>query len=65
MAAAVRNTVTLGMPLEEACRMASAYPADFLDLGGELGRIAAGYRADLVLLDDALTVQGSWIAGCA
>ncbi len=65
MAAAVRNTVKLGVPLEEACRMASAYPADFLGLGGELGRIAPGYRADLVLLDDALTVQGSWIAGRA
>jgi N-acetylglucosamine-6-phosphate deacetylase len=65
MASAVRNTVKLGVPLEEACRMASAYPADFLGLGGELGRIAPGYRADLVLLDDALTVQGSWIAGCA
>jgi N-acetylglucosamine-6-phosphate deacetylase len=65
MASAVRNTVKLGVPLEEACRMASAYPAEFLGLGGERGRIAPGYRADLVLLDDALAVQGSWIAGRA
>lgn len=63
MAAAVRNTVRLGLPLEEACRMASTYPAEFLGLGSELGRVAAGYRADLVLLDAALQVRGSWIAG--
>ena len=64
MASAVRNTVQrLGLPLEEACRMASTYPADFLGLGGELGRIAPGCRADLVVLDDAMQVQGSWIAG--
>jgi len=64
MASAVRNTVQrLGLPLEEACRMASQYPAEFIGLGGELGRIAPGYRADLVVLDDALNVQGSWIGG--
>ena len=64
MASAVRNTVQrLGLPLEEACRMAAQYPAEFLGLGGELGRIAPGYRADLVVLDEDLRVQGSWIAG--
>lgn len=64
MASAVRNTVQrLGLPLDEACRMASQYPAQFIGLGGELGRIAPGYRADLVVLDDALDVQGTWIAG--
>ncbi|BDU15015.1 N-acetylglucosamine-6-phosphate deacetylase [Lysobacter auxotrophicus] len=64
MASAVRNTVQrLGLPLDEACRMASQYPADFIGLGGELGRIAPRYRADLVVLDDALNVQGTWIAG--
>ena len=66
MASAVRNTVELlGLPLEEACRMASRYPAEFLGLGDELGRIAPGYRADLVLLDSDLQVRGSWIAGAA
>ncbi|GAB3101268.1 N-acetylglucosamine-6-phosphate deacetylase [Lysobacter terrae] len=64
MATAVRNTVErLGLPLAEACRMASAYPAQFLGLGDELGWIAPGYRADLVLLDAGLQVQGSWIGG--
>ena len=49
MAGAVRNTVQrLGLPLEEACRMASTYPAEFLGLGGELGRIAPGFRLSLI-----------------
>ena len=66
MAAAVRNSVRmLGLPLEEAVRMASTYPADFLGLGESHGRIAAGYRADLVLLDDDCRVQQSWIGGVA
>lgn len=64
MAGAVRNTVQrIGLPLDEACRMASTYPADFLGLGTELGRIAPGYRADLVWLDADVQVLGSWIAG--
>ncbi|MCF7222927.1 N-acetylglucosamine-6-phosphate deacetylase [Marilutibacter chinensis] len=64
MASAVRNTVRrLGLPLDEACRMASQYPADFLGLDHEYGRIAVGYRADLVMLDEGITVQGCWIGG--
>ncbi|MET4729693.1 N-acetylglucosamine-6-phosphate deacetylase [Lysobacter enzymogenes] len=64
MAGAVRNTVQrLGLPLDEACRMASTYPAQFLGLDGEFGKILPGYRADLVALDDALFVRDSWIGG--
>ena len=64
MASAVRNSVhLLGLPLDEACRMAAQYPAEFLGIGGERGRIAAGYRADLVLLDEEVRVRRSWIGG--
>ena len=64
MASAVRNTVRLlGLPLDEAARMASRYPAEFLGLGDTHGRIAPGYAADLVLLDDAVRVRATWIAG--
>lgn len=64
MATAVRNTVhLLGQPLAEAARMASTYPARFLNVDDRLGHIARGYQADLVLLDDALQVRGTWIAG--
>jgi N-acetylglucosamine-6-phosphate deacetylase len=64
MAAAVRNTVQLlGLSLDEAVRMASTYPAEFLGLGDSHGRIAPGYRADLVLMDDDYRVWQSWIGG--
>jgi N-acetylglucosamine-6-phosphate deacetylase len=53
----------LGLPLEQAARMASAYPAEFLGLADELGRIAPGYRANLVLCDDRLQVIETWIDG--
>jgi N-acetylglucosamine-6-phosphate deacetylase len=64
MAGAVRNAISmLGLELTEAIRMASEYPADFLGLGNELGRIAPGYRANLALIDDSLHVRRTWIDG--
>lgn len=64
MATAVRNSVAmLGVSLEEAARMASAYPAQFLGIGDRYGRIAPGYHADLVALDGDLQVVDTWIGG--
>jgi N-acetylglucosamine-6-phosphate deacetylase len=64
MASAVRNAVQrLGLALPDVLRMASLAPASFLRLDHELGRIAPGYRASLVLLDDGLNVQQTWIDG--
>jgi len=64
MAGAVRNAITLlDLTLEEALRMASQYPAQYLGLGQMLGKIAPGYRADLALLSDHLEVKRTWIAG--
>ena len=64
MASCVRNAVSLlGVSLPEAVRMASLYPAEFLGLSHELGRIAPGYRANLVLADDKLNVLETWIDG--
>jgi N-acetylglucosamine-6-phosphate deacetylase len=63
MAAAVRNTVQmLGLSLDEAVRMASTWPAEFLGLSESHGRIAPGYEADLVIMNDG-RVQQSWIDG--
>jgi N-acetylglucosamine-6-phosphate deacetylase len=63
MAAAVRNTVaTLGVDLAEALRMASPYPAAFIGLAHSHGRIAPGYAADLVAVDDGHVVE-TWCAG--
>jgi len=64
MASAVRNVMTqTGVPLRTAAAMASAVPARFLGLQEETGTIAAGLRADLVLVDDDLTVLRTWIGG--
>ena len=64
MAAAVKNAVEmLEIDLARAVRMASEYPAAFLGLDGELGKIAAGYRASLVQADEDLNVKATWIDG--
>lgn len=64
MASALRNTVAmLGVPLEEAARMAATYPAEFLGLGASHGRIAEGYRANFTVLDSGLRVTETWING--
>ncbi|WP_260923277.1 N-acetylglucosamine-6-phosphate deacetylase [Novosphingobium sp. 9] len=64
MAAAVRNTVSMvGLPLEEALAMASAYPAAFLGMADQRGTIAPGFAADFAWLDAQGYPRGTWIAG--
>ena len=65
MATAVRNCVTLlGVPLTDALRFASRAPAEFLGLGDRFGRIAPGYRADMVAFDPThIRVYGTRLAG--
>jgi len=66
MAAAVANMIAQGrVPLRQAVAMATTTPAAFLGLGDTRGAIAAGFAADLVLVDDAFTVHQSWIAGAS
>ncbi len=61
---AVRYCVeVLHVDLTEALRMAALYPAAFLGLDRELGRIAPGYRANLVHLTEDLAVTRTWIEG--
>jgi N-acetylglucosamine-6-phosphate deacetylase len=65
MASAVRNCVSLlGLPLERALAFASREPAKFLGLGDRLGRLAPGYRADMVAFAPAtVEIIASWVAG--
>lgn len=64
MATGVRNLVGMvGLPLAEASRMASAYPAAWLGLDRTHGRLVAGQRADFAVLDDGLVVTETWISG--
>jgi len=65
MASALRNCVRLlDVPLETALRFVSTNPAEFLGLGHWLGRLAPGYRADMVAIDPAaVEVLDTWVAG--
>ncbi|MGR9244158.1 N-acetylglucosamine-6-phosphate deacetylase (plasmid) [Rhizobium leguminosarum] len=53
----------LGLPLEEALRMASAYPADAVGIAEQKGRIVPGADADFILLTPELALKSSWIGG--
>ena len=65
MASAVRNCVELlGVPLTLALTFASLNPAKFIGLGDSLGRLAPGYRADIVAFEPGgVNVQETWVAG--
>lgn len=66
MASAIRNCVKLlGLELSEALRMASLYPAQFLNIDDKVGKIAPGLKANLTLLDEDLQVVDTWIDGIA
>lgn len=53
----------LDLPVEEALRMASLYPAKFMRMEHTHGRLEAGRAADLVLLDNELCCQRCWRNG--
>lgn len=62
MPAAVRTMVRAGIPLADALVAATAVPADVLRRR-DVGRLETGRRADLVALDDDLTVLAVLRAG--
>ncbi|MBP1887247.1 N-acetylglucosamine-6-phosphate deacetylase [Sinorhizobium mexicanum] len=53
----------LGLPIEEAVRMASAYPADVMGMASHKGRLLPGTDADFVLLTPELGMKSTWIGG--
>ena len=66
--------VASGLSPLEALRAATTWPADFLDRVGEVGTVAAGARADLVMVDGdprqdvavlrhprAVMLRGAWL----
>ena len=52
-----------GCPLWQAVRMASLTPAEIIGAAGELGSLAPGKRADVLLIDDEVNVAGVWVGG--
>ncbi len=54
---AVKNCVEYaGIPLDEALRKATAYPAQLIQ-ANDIGKIEAGYKANLVIFNDNFEVQ--------
>lgn len=61
---AARNVVRyLDIEVEEALRMASLYPAEFLAVDGHFGRISAGYTANFIVVDSKLNLVATWVNG--
>ncbi|WP_188069557.1 N-acetylglucosamine-6-phosphate deacetylase [Brevibacillus brevis] len=61
---AVGNMVTLsGVSLPDAVEMASLTPASILGFGERKGRLAAGYDADITVLNTQFDVTMTFIAG--
>jgi N-acetylglucosamine-6-phosphate deacetylase len=64
MLSCVRKAVQLlDLPLEEALRMASLYPAEAVRQQDQLGRLAPGYVADFAVLTPELDHVATWIDG--
>ena len=59
---AVRNACALGLDLAEVLTAATEAPAALLGRG-DLGRLRPGARADVVVLEDDLTVRETWVDG--
>jgi len=53
---ALRNMVELGVPLDEAIRMLTVYPARVLGIENRKGALAPGSDADLVVFDEKLNI---------
>lgn len=55
----------IGIELADALEMATHTPARFLKVNRQYGRIAPGFKASLLHLDDELVAQQTWIDGLA
>lgn len=53
----------LGWPVPEAIDLLSARPAAIAGVGDRKGRLAAGYDADLLVLDEHLRPWRTWVRG--
>lgn len=60
---ALRKAVSFGIPLEDAVYAATAAPAHVIGKENEIGSIAPGLCADLVMLDESLKLRAVYING--
>ena len=59
----LQNVVSFGLPLEDAITALTITPAKAVRLDGEIGSLAVGKRADLVLLNSDLTLDSVYVDG--
>lgn len=60
---ALRNVVSLGIPLPDAVRMLTLNPASLLGIELKKGSLRTGADADILLLDQGLRVTNVWARG--
>lgn len=64
MMEAVKNCVVqLNIPLDEALRMCSTYPAEVIHMNDRLGKIKMGYLANLTIFNDEFNVRAVIVNG--
>ncbi|HET7412781.1 MAG TPA: amidohydrolase family protein, partial [Pararhizobium sp.] len=54
---------TIGLPLDEALRMASLYPAEAVGKSGEIGHLMRGAKGSAIHLTDGLDIASVWVDG--
>ncbi len=59
----VRQAAAAGLPITTAWSLGSLHPATRYAMDGDFGGLGPGRRADIVLLNDALEVQNTWLGG--
>ncbi len=53
----VKNLVSIGIPLEDALKMATKNPAETVGIYDRTGSITVGKTADMLILDDELNLK--------
>lgn len=61
----LRHTVSCGIPLESAIKMATFNPAQELGVLSEMGTLEPGKMANFVILDDELRIHAVYVKGKA
>ena len=61
----LQQAIRFGIPAATAVKAATANPARVLGLDGEIGRVAPGYRADLLLCDSGWNLKQVYLQGKA
>lgn len=57
----IKNLVSYGIPLERAIKAATIIPAKAVGMDKEIGSLAVGKRADIVVMDKELNIVGVYI----